>query len=254
MSEPLGVESMAALMRNTWFDDGSGTGTPEDVSDTFGAIKDAVINGYTVETVTSSATWTRPANLSELVVICVGSGGSGTNGGDGTYGSNGKGGTNGLGGQSGGYIAQSLDPSTVAATVACTIGVNGAATSFGSYVTSSPNGGGIATQFGYTTTSSIPGEGGDGGLGGGIGSNASSPTNGATGKASALGGRGSAGIADSSAGGDGGSVSAASTTKCGGGGGGGGGGRSGSGSLGASRPGFAGGAGGYPGGLSLIHI
>ena len=204
---------------NGWFG-GGGVGDPLQVQYTIEAIADAVINGYTVETKVTSGTWTKPATITELVVIGIGGGRSGANG------STAVGGPGGDGGLGGGYIAQTLDPAELPVTVPYTIGAAGQATTFGSFFSVNGGLGGIASDFGFTPTTSTPGKGGDGGKGS-PGSNVSS-TSGTDGEASALGLAGSGGSSGGGTGNGqpgaaGGNVSAATRTKCGGGGGGGGG-------------------------------
>lgn len=220
---------------------GTGSG---DVYDTMAAIRSAVVSGYTVETITSSRNWDKPAGITELVVVAVGAGLPGGKGGG--YVSTGAAG--GLGGTGGGFIAQALDPALVPAVVEIVIaGAARGDTSFGTFVETSAGSGGIATQFGFSATSSTPGNGGNGGRG--AGESGDPPrTNGAAGQSSALGvgGSGSTGTEGGASGGAGGSVSTDSITKCGGGGGGGGGGgRTG---LGVNQHGGTGGNGGFPGG------
>lgn len=225
---------------NGWFGGGA-TGDPQEVQYTIEAIKDAVINGFNVETKTVSGTWTKPENVTELVVVLIGAGENGEAGqGSSRYS---------VGGRGGGYIAQQLDPETVAASTPYVVGVNnGAPSSFGSHVTTVPGGSGISTTFGYTETSSAPGKGGSGGPGS---NDSSSSLPGTAGGATALavgGTAGARGVNGSNAGGPGGAggnVSAGSITKCGGAGGGGGGG--GQGGF-TEFSGGAGGPGGYPGG------
>lgn len=226
---------------NAWFGGTSAVGTPAEVQSTIAAIKTAVQNGYTVDTITSSTTWNKPSNITELVVICVA---SGKNGADGTQGNSGSEQAGGLGGLGGGYVAQALDPSSVSSTVSVTIGTPASpTTSFGSYVSAtSGTAGGIASQFGYTATSSTPGNGGNGGAANNL--NASKhQDSGTAGTGSAIAGGGPGG-SPGNAGTAGGSVSTGALTKCGGGGGGGGGGKYGD--VGAVAG--NGGAGGFPGG------
>ena len=225
---------------NGWFGGGS-VGDPQEVQYTIEAIKDAIINGYNVETKVQSGTWTKPANLTELVVICIGCGQNGENGQSQSRDSN--------GGLGGGFIAQQVEPESVGATTPYVVGLNGNPSSFGTHVVTTPGTGGISTSFGYTSTNSLPGDGGRGGRGG---TSADPPIAGSAGGSSALATGGSGG-ANASGGSDrhgkpgtaGGNVSAGTVTKCGGGGGGGGGG---------GVPNFApgnggsGGPGGYPGG------
>lgn len=239
------ADEVQAGIINGWAN-GSTSGADVDVYDTMAAIKSALLSGYTVDTITSSTTWTKPPNITELVVILVGGGAPGADGGSTDNSSPAMGGGGGL---SGGYFVQSLNPSDVGGTVPVTIGGPGGLTTFGSYVTSVPGSGGIATTFGFSQTSSIPG---DGGRGGDASNAATTSSPGARGGTSALGLGGTGGSAGSGSGtsghgNPGGSVSASALTKCGGGGGGGGGGRYGQGQF-TSINGGNGGAGGYPGG------
>ena len=228
---------------NGWFG-GGGVGDPLQVQYTIEAIADAVINGYTVETKVTSGTWTKPATITELVVIGIGGGRSGANG------STEIGGDGGAGGLGGGYIAQTLNPADVPASVPYTIGAAGQATTFGSFLNVNSGAGGIASDFGFTPTTSTPGKGGNGGKGNADSNFDSFP--GLPGEASALGAAGAGGgsgdrLDNGLPGAAGGNVSAATRTKCGGGGGGGGGG-SGTATTFSTRYGGAGGPGGYPGG------
>lgn len=219
---------------NGWFGSG-GSGQAAEAQQTIAAIKDAVLNGYTVQTITSSQTWTKPSGtLTEIVVAGVGSGKNGAAG----VRSSAPGG--GAGGLNGGYLVQAFDPASVPATVAVTIGTNGNPTSFGSLLTTTPGSGGIATQFGFSSTSSTPGSGGRG-------SDFSSTATGGGSTPLAAGGTpGATSTGSGSNGGAGGTVSAGTSTKCGGGGGGGGGaGGTFNNSIGS---GGKGGDGGYPGG------
>lgn len=231
------IEGIINGIHNGWFG-GGGVGDPQQVQYTIEAIADAVINGYNVETKVTSGTWTKPANITELVVVAIGCGKNGANG---------NGSSVAQGGLGGGYLAQQIDPTTVASSTPYVVGTGGNPSSFGSHVVTTPGGGGIATSFGYTTTSSTPGRGGNGGKGYSDGSGAATPGQSGEGSALAAGGAGGAASTNNTdqLGGAGSNVSAASVTKCGGGGGGGGGG--GPNSLGQQQGG-AGGPGGYPGG------
>ncbi len=231
------ADAVQAGIVNGW-SGGPTSGADADTYNTLSAVRDAILSGYTVETFTSSGTWSNPSGLTELVVICVGGGGNGTSGANGQAGS-GSTAAGGTGGTSGGYIAASVDPSTLPSTVTVTVGAAGNTSSFGSYVVSSAGGGGIASSFGYSATSSTPGAGGNGG---GTVTNTGT-SSGAPGTPSAAGAGGAGGSIGGGSGTAGGSVSVAAVTKCGGGGGGGGG----SGNT-SSRNGGTGGAGGYPGG------
>lgn len=222
------AEQTAQGVVDGWTGAGTSTG---DVYDTMQAIKTAIQSGYTVQTITSSTTWLKPANLTEIIVIACG---SGQNGGGWSFNSPGTGGIG------GGFLVQQFDPASVPSSVSVTIGAsNGAQTSFGSLMTTTLGKGGIGTGLAFSATASLPGNGGLGGIG----------YNSAGGTEAAPGGagdptpiaNGGAGGGVNSNGSPGQSVATTVPTKCGGGGGGGGGGRTGSGSS-------AGGAGGFPGG------
>ncbi|WP_431840637.1 hypothetical protein [Gordonia hongkongensis] len=237
VSADSGVKTISMGAHNGWFG-GGGTGDPQEVQYVIEAMADAIINGYNVETKVTSGTWTKPANVTELVVVLIGCGENGDNGTNQSL-------PGAAGGRGGGFLVQQLDPATVPTSVSYTVGTNGAPSSFAGVVTS-PGSGGIATAFGYTETASKPGNGGVGGKGGAQDSPA---TAGGDGQSSALaaGGAGGAASTDETSrlGKAGANVSAGSITKCGGGGGGGGGG----GPSGVpQRAGGAGGPGGYPGG------
>lgn len=233
---------------NGWFGSG-GTGTPAQTQYVIESIKDAVINGYTVHTITSDeANWAVPPHT-EFNVILIGGGQNGGGGGSSWGGSLAAGGSGGLNGS---YIAQAVDLTGITAldTKIGTAGnksymrvANTTTPHTGTIIAQSPaagSPGGIAATFGYTTTTSTPGSGGAG-EGGGTGHAAGQPgvsTPAATG--GAVGGNnGVYGLP----GGTGGNVSAGATTKCGGAGGGGGGT-----AVFAFNTGGSGGAGGYPGG------
>ena len=234
---------------NGWFGGTSGGGAPADVQYTIETIKQAVINGYTVDTITSSSSYAKPSTtISELVIIAIGGGNPGFGG---SSGSTTAGGAPGNGGTNGGYLKVNLDPTAITWPVSVTIGSAGNPSSFGSYVTTTQGGGGIQSEFGYLYTSSTPGSGGRGGTGGyKNGTSANYGTRGDTGDASAVasgGGGGLATVLPASTGSAGDNVSAGAETKCGGAGGGGGGGGNPTGTL-VQAKGGNGGPGGYPGG------
>lgn len=215
---------------NGWFGSG-GTGQAAQAQQTIEAIRVAMENGYTVSTVTSSTNWPRPDRLTECVVVMIGAGEDGQPG-------NGSR----AGGRGGGFVAERLDPASIPANVAITIGTsNGAPSSFGNLVIASPGRNGVAQpgDIAYAYTTSAPGDGGVGG----DQTNAIPPTNGTS---SALATGGSAGTGNGGYGQNGQNVPTNSRVKCGGSGGGGG---RGSGSTSVGNPGGGdGGAGGYPGG------
>ncbi|SDT84729.1 hypothetical protein [Gordonia westfalica] len=64
---------------NGWFGGGS-VGDPQEVQYTIQAIADAVLNGYNVETKVTSGTWTKPENITELIVGLIGCGKNGSDG------------------------------------------------------------------------------------------------------------------------------------------------------------------------------
>lgn len=249
-----GVTHVAQNIFNTWFGSDQAAGTPVEVQQTIAAIKQAVIGGYTVDTFTSNGTWNKPANLIEWWGICIGGGGKAMPGTTSATNSDVR--LGGVEGSSGGYIAQQIAPSDVPASLPVTVGTgattngaNGAITSIGSLVSSSPNGSGISMIAGFTPASSTPGKGGAGGQA--TGSAGSAGTAGGS-TPLAAGGAGGAGKTGGSgtatAGGPGGTASLTGPTKAGGGGGGGGGGNGSTGS--GTKTGGAGGNGGYPGGGS----
>lgn len=230
---------------NGWFESG-GTGTPAQTQYVIESIKDAVINGYTVHTVTSDETnWPVPSHT-ECIGIAIGGGQNGQ-GGNGSASA-----VSSIGGLDGSYVAQHLDLTGITA-LDIQVGTAGnrsyvreantTTPHSGTVVLQSPphgSDGGVSTPLGYTPTTSTPGRGGNGG---GWGAGAAAAT---AGESSAVGAGGAAGGDNGTwglPGQPGGAVSAGALTKCGGGGGGGG---------GAARVAFNvggnGGAGGYPGG------
>jgi len=229
-----GLESALKGAFDAWFGGSAGTGTVAEFTYTIEAIKDAVINGFTVTTFTSdTAAWPVPVHAEcTAVMISGGQNGSGT-----------------TGGLHGSFLATPIDLTGVTA-LDVKIGTagnlsyireaNGTAHT-GAVISQSAShgsGGGIAGTFGLTETTSLPGSGGDGGP-------ATNGTFGEAGDSSALaaGGAGGASGIFGRDGQPGGSVSAGSQIKCGGGGGGGGGG-----GYAPFNSGGDGGAGGYPGG------
>ncbi|NMO00838.1 hypothetical protein HH308_06375 [Gordonia sp. TBRC 11910] len=223
---------------------GSTSGTDMGVYSVFADIKTALAAGYSTATITTSTTWTKPVGaVNEIVVIGIGSGLPGANGKTNPEVSQ-------PGGLGGGYLADTFKPSAVPSTVAITIGTNGAATSFGSLLVTTPGSGGIATTFGYSDTTSLPGKGGDGGAMVGTAAGDQRPST--AGKSTPLAAGGARGVdhfndsTNGGAGGAGGAVDTTTTTRCGGAGGGGGG--CGSYNVGVSWAGGDGGVGGFPGG------
>lgn len=251
-----GLEELASnvvdgfqAITNGWYGGSTATGTPAEVKTTIEAIKQAVINGYTVDTITASQSYDKPSTtISELVIIAIGGGNPGFGG---SSGSTTAGGAPGAGGVNGGFLKVNLDPTMITWPVSVTVGTAGNDSSFGSYVTTVAGGGGIQGDFGYLATSSTPGSGGAGGTGGyKSGTSANYGTRGGTGAASAAASGGTGGLATelpATNGTAGDSVSAGAETKCGGAGGGGGGGGNPTGTL-AQAKGGNGGPGGYPGG------
>lgn len=236
-----------------WFGAPPGTTDPEQVQYTIEAVKDAVISGYTVSTITSSAAnWAKPT-CTEFVAILVGGGQSGTNGNDDAMSP---------GGLHGSYTVVQLDPSTLPATLDIEIATAGNRSrvragngSFTGAVLAESGGpgyeGGQASVFGYQGTASLPGSGGMGAKG-----SSDVTTAGAAGGTTPAAAGGLAGAAapdrgsNGGTGGAGGNASVSAVTKCGGGGGGGGG-SGGTGNFSAGQRagnGGPGGPGGYPGG------
>ena len=213
-------------IHNGWFGSGA-TGDPLEVQYTIESIKDTVMNGATVETKTSSGTWTKPPGIVELTVIMISAGYNGANGtvGGGTR----PGGVPGWGGS---FRAQVLDPSLLPDSIPYTVGTNGAASTFGDISVQTPVGGpqnaarGDMISFSEATPSLPAARGGQGGQ---SGQRNADNTAGSPGQASLLGTGGSGGArkvngGTAGPGTAGGNVSLTAATKCGGGGGGGGGG------------------------------
>ncbi|AXQ51457.1 minor tail protein [Mycobacterium phage Amochick] len=256
------VSSISDAIFKGWRGSSSGGGgTVADIQATIEVIAKAVYGGYTVETLTSNGTWTRPfdpANCLEFWAIPVGGGGRGDTGDTlrmGTddvrtiYG--------GKGGVDGGYFATQINPADLPATVPVTIGLaastagaNGGITSFGSLAASVPGVGAISQGVGFVASASKPGRGGDGGAAFMTRANSTSFTSypGDPGEASALASGGTGGNANGGTGGNGAAANLSGERKAGGGGGGGGGGRAANQS--GTVTGGTGGNGGFPGGGS----
>ena len=239
---------------NAYFGSG-GSGTAANVTTAIADIKAKIAGGWTVQSITTTSTWTRPwttgAEPAEFWCIAVGSGSGGGRGRSGLSGAAG-----GIGGIGGRWLAKVIDPADIPATVSVTIGAGGAGvnsgtgnaspnnlqdTSFGTLcATNSTVTASIADFIGYySCDDSRPGTGGDGGANA-VGS--ASP--GTAGEGTPMAAGGAAGVwgVNSNAGSVGGTAVLTGSTRAGGGGGGGG-----YGGTGAVGPGV-GGAGGWPGG------
>ncbi|QNJ56838.1 minor tail protein [Mycobacterium phage Reindeer] len=238
-----------------------GGGTVADIQQTIEIIQKAVYGGYTVETIVSDQTWTRPfdpAECLEFWAVPVGGGGRGDTGDVARLNTDEvRTVLGGLGGIDGGYNAVQLDPASIPETVECTIGpaattaaTTGGVTSFGSLAQSVPGIGAISNGVGFIAASSKPGRGGDGGSAfmSRANSTTTSSTPGKAGEGSALAAGGTAGAANGGTGGAGDSAPMTGERKAGGGGGGGGGGRSAN--QAGTVTGGTGGNGGFPGGAS----
>lgn len=265
MSIGMAFESLAMIF-NTWFDQGGGVGDPQEIQYTIEAIKQAVIQGYTIDTIVASGAYDVP-DCVELHCAVIGGGEAGGPGWApvGTlvtwYG--------GAGGRGGSFLQRPLDAAALQEqTLTVTVGGEGAATVIANGSTElircAPGqvpGAAIGTGISvYAPTTSAPGDGGDGGDGqwiqgettiapkpGTVGGGSAGATGGTAGRAAGY--TGSRGPGEP--GGAGQNFSPAAEVKSGAGGGGGGGGglRAISGipsSVGTN--GGAGGPGGYPGG------
>lgn len=251
---------------NGWF--GSGAhGTPNEVRQTVEAIKVAVSNGYTLQTVTVNGAFTIPA-CTELNGIVIGAGDNGAYGGVGAGASQNKSG--GVHGHGGPYVFKSIDlsvypPGTVLTNVVgagpsgsgAAGGVSQIKDAGGTVLVSSAAGlGGISLPQGLMSTTSSAGDGGDGGDAVTPSSGSATATDGTAGKSTGVanGGTGGnsrvgtgAGSGSGGAGTNGGAGQYSNVPMCGGAGGGGGGGCSTISSLWAAYGG-TGGNGGFPGG------
>lgn len=234
---------------------GSTSGVDLDVYDTMGAIRALVGgDGYTRVNVTSTTTWTKPAGTTEVIVVGIAAGQNGVGGSNGTYR-----GFGGSGGAGGGHKVQALDASAFES-LHITVGTSGAPTQFRlgggggpvamEAIVGAP--GGMATQFGYTSSNSGAGGGGNGGNGQALSDGNTAPrTDGSSGASSAAAPGGSGGNSSNMNGAAGGAGGASGgLIPCGGGGGGGGqGGRSENWvAVFKGYSGGAGGNGGFPGG------
>ncbi|MCH5645180.1 hypothetical protein [Gordonia sp. ABSL49_1] len=251
------AQSISNAIFNGWFGSGA-TGDPAEVQTTIEAVKDAVLNGYTVTTITSTtAGWSVPSGLTELSVSIIGGGEngaarSGYNGGN--------------GGRGGGHTVLQLDP-TAHSTLDITVGTAGGHTIVRAGNVS-PHTGAVLAEVGAGMSGGTPSAGGmamapvssgpSGGGGGGAASNNLAPDpgsgggSGQPGESSDDGGGGAAGTpyetaltAPAAGNAAGNARSAASFPKAGGSGGGGG---DGGGFYITGGTGDSGKAGGYPGG------
>ena len=249
------VESPIVMLAKAIFGGWFGTsapavGTPQEVQYTVEAIKQAVIMGYTIDTIVTSGSYVVP-ECTELHAIMIGGGRSGTNGPQGSQaGANGS-----PGGVGGGYISEQLDATELSGhTLTVTVGGVGGDSIIVDGSTEilrcTPGGvGAISTgPFGYAPTASAPTRGGNGGNGSGAGDANRPPSAGTPGEVNGKLTGGTAGTAGGGLGGAGKNYPPASRTKAGGTGGGGGGGGSTGGVIGPGGPGGSGGPGGYPGG------
>ena len=242
-----GVETISDGAYNAWYGSG-GAGSTVQVSDTISAIKTAIAGGFTIEILTTSGVWSRPAPVAQILdfwAICIGGGGGGGRGGNGTGGS-GVSYSGGSGGLGGGYVAQQINPADLGATISYTVGSGGAAgtttaatvgtaSTFGSLATSVSGSAtaSISSLFGFfDAVSSSPGDGGRGAA-----SASGSPSQNGASTPLAAGGAGGS----NSNGSPGGTAPLTGQSRAGGGGGGGGQGLN-------NRVAFSGGAGGFPGG------
>lgn len=247
------AEQTAQGVVDGWAGAGTSTGA---VFDTMQAIKTAIEAGYTVDTITSSTTWTRPAGLaSDVTAVAIGSGQNGTAGSATSYNS----GTaneywtnGGDGGKGGGFIAQSFSPSEIPSSVSCVIGTNGGEVLFGALMSTTRGVGNMGvSQLGFAQSSSVAADGGAGGATRTVYASHTSYDgySGNRSVVSAGGAGGAKGTSSSGPGGSGapgGSPPSGASVKCGAGGGGGGGG--GAIQSNALYYGGPGGAGGFPGG------
>lgn len=256
------LQSLANIW-NGWFGSG-GTGTPTEVRTTIEAIRVAVSNGYTLQTITTNGTFNVPSGITELNGIVIGGGGNGASGGVGN-------GTRagGAGGIGGAYVFKQLDLSVLipgTAVLTCTVGAGGTGSGGAGSVstikdsggttllTSAAGLGGVALPQGMMSTTSSAGNGGNGGD-----ANSSGPTAtaGTAGGSSGVATGGAGGTAKTQSGGSGGisagggadgTAGQTSDVPLVGGSGGGGGGGCGTNTTTIAPFGGAGGNGGFPGG------
>ena len=249
-----------------------GTGTSTEVLATVTDIKAQIAGGWTVQTITTSGTWTRPWSASalpkEVWAICI-SGGNGGGGGRAST-STGVDLIPGTGGDGGKYLSQQINPADITSTVSVTVGAGGSGgtgarqtgsptvgsggtggtTSFGalaSIAATAPSSS-IASIFGYYDAST------SGGGNGGTGRSSNGVTVATSGAATPLASGGASG-GSSSQGSNGGDASLTGQTRAGGGGGGGGGSvYSGSAFRGGGNGGFPGGGGGGAGSSAGVFM
>lgn len=237
---------------NAWYGSG-GTGGTANMTAVINSIKSSVADGWTVEVINTSGTWTRPAPVDRIIefwAICIGGGGGGDKGESKTTGSSG-----GDGGIPGRWMAKQITPSSIGSTVSVTVGAggaggashlgspsdNGGASSFGSLCSSSEA---LTASIGslvgfYSASDSRPGVGGRGGDEAG---GAKAGTGGGSTPLASGGAAGGVSGGQGASGGPGGNANLGGAIRAGGGGGGGGG------ASNTPLVGGVGGAGGRPGG------
>lgn len=237
---------------NAWYGSG-GTGGTANMTAVINSIKSSVADGWTVEVINTSGTWTRPAPVDRIIefwAICIGGGGGGDKGESKTTGSSG-----GDGGIPGRWMAKQITPSSIGSTVSVTVGAggagrashlgspsdNGGASSFGSLCSSSEA---LTASIGslvgfYSASDSRPGVGGRGGDEAG---GAKAGTGGGSTPLASGGAAGGVSGGQGASGGPGGNANLSGAIRAGGGGGGGGG------ASNTPLVGGVGGAGGRPGG------
>src|SRR3989338_3266795 len=136
-------------------------GTTQTTAGGSGTGSDTVVTFSAIRFYTSTQTWTKPSNLSYIVVEVWGGGG---NGGSGEGSNNGGLGNGGGGGGSGGYAMRTMTSISLASSYTATVGAAGGTSNFGGLVSAS---GGTAGVGGYQSGGTIGGAGGAAGTGAG---------------------------------------------------------------------------------------